>query len=219
MKKNSKKTLWVLSIASFLNDVGSDMIAPIWPIFVTGVLGANMAVLGLIDGIGETVVSLSQAFSGYLSDKFKKRKLFIWIGYLFAAISRVGYAFSSTWAHIIPFKMLDQSGKIRGAPRDAVIADLSHDSNRGKNFGILETFDNAGAVCGILLSLLLLPLVGYRSLFLIAALPSLIAVILVYIVLTEKKAVQPITPDTLIVDKLPKALHPEQSRRTNPNTT
>lgn len=201
-----KKTLKTLSLASFLNDLGSDMIYPIWPIFVTTILGANMTILGFIDGVGETVVSLSQALSGYLSDKIKKRKFFIWIGYLFAAIARVGYAFSTTWAHILPFKMLDRSGKIRGAPRDAIIADLSHHSNRGKNFGILSTFDNAGAVCGILLSLLLLPIVGYRALFLIAALPSVVAVILVYVILNEKKVIQPITPGKIPVEKLSKNL-------------
>lgn len=201
-----KKTLKTLSLASFLNDVGSDMILPIWPIFVTTVLGANMTVLGLIDGVGETVVSLSQALSGYLSDRVRKRKLFIWIGYLFAALARIGYAFSTTWTHILPFKILDRSGKIRGAPRDAIIADLSHDSNRGKNFGILETFDNAGAVCGILLSLLLLPLVGYRTLFLIAALPSLIAVMLVYIILVEKKSTEPIASDSLHIGSVNKNL-------------
>lgn len=186
MKKDSKKTLWVLSVASFLNDVGSDMIAPIWPIFVTGVLGANMAVLGLIDGLGETIVSISQAVSGYLSDRIRKRKIFIWTGYGFAAIARLGYAFSSTWQNIIPFKILDRSGKIRGAPRDALIADISDHHNRGKYFGILEALDNLGAVFGIIASILLFGFLGYRNLFLLAALPSIIAVLLVFFYIKEK---------------------------------
>ncbi len=186
MKKDSKKTLWVLSLASFLNDAGSDMIAPIWPVFVTGVLGANMAVLGLIDGLGEAIVSISQAVSGYISDRIRKRKVFIWTGYGFAAIARLGYAFSSTWQHIIPFKILDRSGKIRGAPRDAMIADISDHHNRGKNFGILESLDNLGAVFGIIASILLVGFLGYRNLFLLASVPSIIAVFLVIIYIKEK---------------------------------
>ena len=91
-----KKTIRTLAWASFLNDLGSDMIYPIWPVFVTTVMGANMAVLGFIDGLGDAVVSVSQAASGYFSDRLKKRKAFIWVGYLFGALSRIGYAVSAT---------------------------------------------------------------------------------------------------------------------------
>lgn len=185
MKTNSKKTLWVLSVASFLNDVGSDMIAPIWPVFVTSVLGANMAVLGLVDGLGEAIVSLSQAVSGYLSDRLRKRKVFIWTGYSFAAIARLGYATSHTWQNIIPFKIIDRSGKIRGAPRDAIIADIASDTTRGKYFGILEAMDNLGAVFGIIASIFLLGILGYRNLFLLATVPSIIGVLLVFFYIKE----------------------------------
>ena len=183
-----KKTLKHLALASFLNDVGSDMIAPVWPIFLTSVLGANMTILGLVDGIGTACVSLSSALSGYLSDKMQRRKIFIWFGYMFAFVSRVGYAISASWQMIIPFRILDRSGKIRSAPRDAIIADLSTRENRGKNFGILETYDNLGAVIGILLSLLLLPFLGVRKLFLLAAFPSLIAVYLIIKKIKDVKA-------------------------------
>ena len=177
--ENSNKTLKHLSLASFLNDMGSDMIEPVWPIFLTSVLGANMAVLGFVDGIGIAFVSISSAVSGYLSDRFKKRKIFIWTGYLFAFISRIGYTISSTWTMIIPFRILDRSGKIRSAPRDAIVAELSTHENRGRNFGLLRTYDNFGAVSGIILSLILLPILGYRKLFFLAAIPSLIAVYLI----------------------------------------
>ena len=81
-EKESKKIVTTFSIASFLNDFGSDMIYPIWPLFVTSVLGANMTVLGLIDGLGDALHSISQAISGYASDRLRKRKIFIWSGYL-----------------------------------------------------------------------------------------------------------------------------------------
>jgi MFS family permease len=186
-RQESKKTVRTFAAASFLNDLGSDMIYPVWPLFVTSVLGANMAVLGLIDGIGEAVVSLSQAASGYISDRLRKRKIFVWIGYLMGSLSRVGYALSPTWHWLIPFRILDRGGKIRGAPRDAIIADVSTDRNRGKNFGLLRAMDNLGAVCGIIICILLFGILGYHRLFLLAAIPSVIGAILILSLIKEKK--------------------------------
>ncbi|MBI2442301.1 MAG: MFS transporter [Candidatus Levybacteria bacterium] len=183
----AKKTVRTFSAASFLHDCGSDMVFSVWPVFVTQVLGANMATLGFIDGLGDAVVSLSQAVSGYYSDRLKKRKVFIWTGYLFGAIAHVGYALSPAWQYLIPFRILDRSGKMRGSPRDAIISDVSDNTNRGKHFGILRAMDNAGAVVGILLAFFLLPLIGYRTLFFVAAIPSLLAVMLVFFVIKEHK--------------------------------
>lgn len=185
-QKESKKVVRTFSVASFLNDFGSDIIYPVWPLFVTSVLGANMAILGLIDGIGEAVVSLSQAGSGYLADKFRKRKIFIWIGYLFGAFSRIGYALSTTWHYILPIRVFDRMGKIRSAPRDAIVADVSTNENRGKNFGLLRTMDNLGAVCGILFCIIFFNL-GFKTLFLIAAVPSLIGAVIVIIYIKEER--------------------------------
>jgi MFS family permease len=185
--KETRKTVRTFALASFLNDLGSDMIYPVWPLFVTSVLGAPMAVLGFIDGLGEAIVSLSQAASGYISDKVRKRKIFIWTGYLLGSLSRVGYAVSSVWQHLIPFKVLDRTGKIRGAPRDAIIADISSKENRGKNFGLLRAMDNLGAVCGILVCILFFELLGYRKLFLLAAIPSAIGALLIFTLIKERK--------------------------------
>ena len=184
--RETKRTVRTFALASFLNDMGSDMIYPIWPLFVTTILGANMAVLGLIDGLGEAIVSISQAASGYLSDRIRKRKVFIWSGYLFGSISRVGYALSTVWQHLIPFKILDRAGKIRGAPRDAIIADVSTAENRGRNFGLLRAMDNLGAVCGILICILFSGILGYRNLFLLAAVPSVIGALLILFLIKER---------------------------------
>jgi len=177
----------IFSSASFLNDFGSDMIYPVWPLFVTEFLKANMAVLGLIDGLGDAFVSLSQAGSGYLSDKIRKRKVFIWTGYLCGSASRVGYALSTAWQHLIPFRILDRSGKIRGAPRDAIVADVSTRENRGRNFGLLRAMDNLGAACGVITSILLLSYLGYRNLFLLASIPSLIGALLIFMFIKDRK--------------------------------
>ena len=132
--KESRRVVRIFSWASFLNDMGSDMIFAIWPLFVTSFSGVSMEILGLIDGIGDAIVSVSQAVSGYVSDRLKKRKFFIWTGYLFSVLSRIGYAISTTWQWLIPFRIMDRSGKMRGSPRDAIIADVSTDENKGKKF-------------------------------------------------------------------------------------
>ncbi len=183
-----KRNLVIFSSSSFLHDVGSDIVFSVWPLFVTNVLGANMAVLGLIDGIGDALVSISQAVSGYLSDRLKRRKIFVFLGYLFGGIARIGYALSPTWTWIIPFRILDRSGKIRSTPRDAMISEMSDRTNRGRNFGILRAMDNLGAVVGILIAVFFIESVGYRSLFLFAAFPSLIAALLIALFIKEKPA-------------------------------
>ncbi|MDD2889687.1 MAG: MFS transporter [bacterium] len=186
-KKSTPRTIKIFSIVSFLNDFGSDIIYPIWPLFVKNVLGANMAVLGLIDGLGDAIVSISQAVSGYISDRIRKRKIFIWLGYLCGSLSRIGYALTTTWHWLIPFRILDRAGKIRAAPRDAIIADISIRENRGRNFGLLRTMDNLGAVCGTVFCILLFKFLGYKNLFLFAAIPSIIGVLLVLFFIKDAK--------------------------------
>ncbi|MEI7961611.1 MAG: MFS transporter [archaeon] len=188
-EKDKTRTMRAFSTATFLNDAGAEMINSIWPMFLTSFFGLNMTLLGLIDGLGDAIVSISQAISGYYSDRLKKRKVFIWTGYLFGAASRIGYAISSSWLMIIPFRILDRAGKIRGAPRDAMVADLSEHKERGKNFGILRLMDNAGALVGIILAIIFLNFLGIslQTMFLIAAIPSIIgAVALIYFIKERK---------------------------------
>lgn len=168
--------------------MGSDMIYPVWPMFVKIALGVDMTILGLIDGVGDVMVSLSQAGSGYISDRIRRRKVFIWSGYLMGSLSRIGYALSSAWQHLLFFKALDRGGKIRGAPRDAYIADISTERDRGRNFGILRAMDHLGAVSGVVLCILLFSKLGYQRLFILAALPSLIGAGLIFFRIKEKGA-------------------------------
>jgi MFS family permease len=186
-EKGDKKLLAAFSVASFLNDFGSDIVYPLWPKFVLLFVGANMEVLGLVDGLGDAMVSISQAFSGYVSDRLGKRKVFIWTGYLLGGTSRIGYALSATWQHLIPFRVLDRFGKMRGAPRDAMVADISTRENRGRNFGLLRAMDNIGAVCGITTSILLFSLLGYANLFLLAAVPSIVSALIILALVRDRK--------------------------------
>jgi MFS family permease len=186
MEKKVKKEVKIFGLASFLNDMGSDMIYPIWPIFVKS-LGAPMWILGILDGIGDALVSISQAISGYISDRIQKRKIFVWLGYLMGSISRIGYAISKNWLQLLPFRILDRAGKIRSAPRDAIVADLSENENRGRNFGFLRMMDNLGAVVGILICIFLINFLDFQKIFILASVPSLIGVILILILIKEQK--------------------------------
>jgi MFS family permease len=178
-QKKTPKNIRVFASATFLNDLGSDMIASIWPLFVTNVLKANMSALGLLDGIGNSLVSISKAASGYLSDKTKKRKIFIWSGYLMGAAGRFGFALSRTWAYLIPFKILERLGKVRSAPRDALVSESSHKGKLGRNFGFLRSMDHLGGIAGILLSILLIRFLGFRTIIMLGALPTLISALLI----------------------------------------
>lgn len=185
--KKTSFSVKVFGFASLLNDLGANMIYPIWPIFLTTVLGANMSILGLVDGLGDALVSLSQAASGYASDRLKKRKIFIWLGYILGALSRIGYAVATSWPMIIPFRILDRAGKIRDAPRDAIVADEANHANRGKNFGIIKGMDKLGGVIGIILCIMFANIVGYQTFFMLAAIPSVISAGLIYYYIKEKK--------------------------------
>src|SRR3989338_8038894 len=128
MKARNKDTKAVRSFAaaSALNDKGSDMVRPFWPIFVTSVLGAPMAFLGLLDGLGDAISQSIRFPAGYLSDKYRKRKIFIWLGYILAGLSRIGYALSRFALWLIPFKVMDRMGKMRAPPRDAMLSEITH---------------------------------------------------------------------------------------------
>ncbi len=185
--EESRKTVKTFYLSSFLNDLGSDMIYPVWPLFVTVILGADMVFLGFLDGVGEAITSFSQVGSGLISDRLQKRKIFIWTGYVCAALSRVGYGLSASPLQLFPFRILDRFGKIRAAPRDAVVADLSTRETRGSSFGMLRALDNLGAVCGILTCIALMDYLGLRNLFFLAAVPSLIGAAFIFFLVKERK--------------------------------
>ena len=187
-KKEKNKTIRTFGIASFLNDMGADMVYSIWPLFLI-FLGASKEMIGLIDGLGDSVVSLSKAGAGYVSDRIRKRKAFIWFGYTIGGLSRIGYALSSTWQAIIPLRIFDRFGKIRDAPRDAIVADITKKKEHGRKFGFLNFMDNLGATCGIIIASILIATIGisYRNLFLLAAIPGLLAAIVIFFGIKEKR--------------------------------
>ncbi len=186
-EKQHRLTIWIFAAASFLNDVGYYLVTVIWPVFVTVTLGASTTFLGFVDGFGDALTSISQAFSGFLSDKLKKRKIFIWIGYASAFLSRIVYALSRLPWHVIPGKILDRGGKLRDAPRDAIVADIKKYNVRATAFGALRAADRTGALVGLLASLFLIAALTQRQLFVVAAVPSLIGAFLIFFLVREHR--------------------------------
>lgn len=191
-KKDNRRTTLAFSLASFLNDLGGDIIEPFWPAFVTQVLGAPMTVLGSLDGMGEAIATLIKLPAGYLTDRVGRKKPFVWLGYLLPAWARVGYAFSYSVSSLFPFKVLDRAGKLRDPPRDALVAEKTRRKDRGKAFGFLVAADKFGATLGPLVAIVLFALLSYRFLFLIASIPSVIgALLIVWLVKEGKRKTHP----------------------------
>ena len=169
-------------------DAASDMIFPILPIFITSVLGAPVAAVGLIEGIADSASSILKTISGWLSDRFKRRKPLVILGYSIAAISKPLIALSTVWSHVLGLKFIDRIGKgIRTAPRDAMIAESS--KKRGRAFGIQRALDNAGAIMGTFITFVLLYYgITLRSIILLTAIPAVISVIVLFFFVKEKKS-------------------------------
>src|SRR5687767_8953690 len=128
-------TVLALSLVSFLNDTSSEIIYPLLPTFLALTLGASPFFIGLIEGFAESVASFLKLFSGYLSDKFDRRKLPVFLGYSLASLTRPLLAFATTWQHVLFVRLSDRVGKgIRGAPRDAILANSVPAEKRGMAF-------------------------------------------------------------------------------------
>jgi len=180
----------VFGAASFLNDTGSDMIAPIWPTFLTTQLGLSQGQVQLVDGLALTITSLSKLGAGYVSDRTGRRKAFITLGYSLSMVARIGFILA-TYAYqffqIVFWKSMDRLGKMRGPPRDAIVASHVSEKERGRAFGILRALDTAGAVFGTILTFILFQFLGYAGIILLAALPTAGSVIVVSVLVKEKR--------------------------------
>ena len=175
----SRRSVVALGWVSFLTDVSAEMIYPLLPSFLTKTLGAGPAALGLIEGVAETTASLTKVGSGIWSDRVRRRKPLVVAGYLLAAIARPLVAFARVWSQVLAIRFTDRVGKgIRTSPRDALLADLVPREKRGRAFGLQRAMDNAGALIGPLVAALLLKLaLEERTVFLLAAVPGLAAVV------------------------------------------
>jgi MFS family permease len=173
--------------------MGSEMVHALLPVLLVGGLGASALVLGLIEGAAEALVLVTKVFSGYISDAFGKRKPLVLVGYGLAALVKPLFPLAGSVGVIVSARLLDRFGKgIRGAPRDALIADVTPPEVRGAAFGMRQSMDTAGAVVGPLLAvgLMALFLGDIRTVLWFAVLPGIVAVALIVFVVREPKTTQ-----------------------------
>lgn len=173
--------IWALGFVSLLMDISSEMIHSLLPVFMVTVLGTSVWAVGLIEGLAEATALIVKVFSGVLSDYWGKRKPLALLGYGLGAASKPLFALASTTGLVLTARLIDRVGKgIRGAPRDAMVADLAPPGMRGAAFGLRQSLDTVGAFVGPLLAmgLMLLWANDFRAIFWVAVIPGFLAVAL-----------------------------------------
>ncbi|MCY7372007.1 MAG: MFS transporter, partial [Polaromonas sp.] len=181
-------SIWALGFVSLLMDISSEMIHSLLPVFMVTVLGTSMWAIGVIEGAAEATALIVKVFSGVLSDWWGKRKPLALIGYGLGAASKPLFALASTTGMVVTARLTDRIGKgLRGAPRDALVADLAPPGMRGAAFGLRQSLDTVGAFVGPLLAmgLMLLWANDFRAVFWVAVVPGVLAVLLLLVGVKE----------------------------------
>ncbi len=198
--------IWVLGFVSLLMDISSELIHSLLPVFLVTTLGTSVLVVGLIEGMAEATALIVRVFSGALSDYWGRRKPLAVLGYGLGAISKPLFALASTAGLVLAARLIDRVGKgIRGAPRDALIADIAPAAARGAAFGLRQSLDTTGAFLGPLLAigLMLLWANDFRAVFWVAVIPGVLSVALLVLGVHEparaaaQRAVNPIRRENL----------------------
>lgn len=173
------RVIWALGFVSMFMDVSSEMIHSLLPVFLVSVLGASATALGLLEGLAEGTVNVVKIFSGALSDWLGKRKALALIGYGMAALTKPLFPLANSFSLVFVARLIDRIGKgVRGAPRDALVADLAPQRVRGASYGLRQSLDTIGAFIGPLAAIcLMLAFKGdFRRVFWVAVLPAFVAV-------------------------------------------
>ena len=182
------RAIWVLGFVSLLMDVSSELIHSLLPLFLVGTLGVSVLVVGLIEGVAEATALITKVFSGVLSDYLRRRKVLAVIGYALGALTKPAFALAQGAGVVVAARLVDRIGKgIRGAPRDALVADLVSAEQRGAAYGLRQSLDTVGAFMGPLLATALMVLfVGdFRAVFWVAVIPAVLAVVLLMMGVSE----------------------------------
>jgi MFS family permease len=182
------RTVWALGAVSLLMDLSSELVHSLLPVFMVTVLGASMLAVGVVEGIAEATASIVKLFSGAISDRLGRRKPIVVIGYGLAAISKPLFPLATSVPLVLAARFMDRIGKgIRGAPRDALIADVTPEGVRGAAYGLRQALDTVGAVLGPLaaIGLMLLLASDVRSVLWWAVLPAMVAVVVLVLFVKE----------------------------------
>ena len=189
MKKNNTLSLGItrnvliLGFVSLFTDLSSQMVFPLIPLYLTSVLGAGAFAVGIIEGSAETTASLLKVFSGYWSDKINRRKPFVLLGYSLSTITKPLFALATVWPTVLLVRIIERIGKgIRTAPKDALIAESTNRSVWGRAYGFQRAMDGMGSILGAVLAFILLPILGFKNIFLFAFIPGIIAVMIIFFI-------------------------------------
>ena len=189
-----KRPVFILGIVSFLTDVSSEMVYPLVPLFLTSVLGAPVAAVGLIEGVAEGAASLFKTVGGWASDRLRLRRPLVFAGYAVSAVAKPLLAAAYVWPVALLVRFGDRTGKgVRTAPRDALVADVTPPELRGRAFGFHRAADTFGAVVGpaVALGLLAAFADNFRLIFILAFLPAVAALAIVPLVKERPPAPSP----------------------------
>ena len=195
MAEEKKKNSWLhgnvlsLGLVSFFTDVSTEMIFSILPSFILSLPGAGYDVLGIIEGLAESLSYGLRSISGVFSDKFRRRKAIVFIGYAFSTLTKPLFALSSTASQVLVIRVGDRVGKaVRTSPRDALLSESVPEEQLGRSFGIHRTLDQLGAVLGPVIASSLIMFFGAtaRDIFWISFIPGTIALIVLIVLVKEK---------------------------------
>lgn len=187
LKKNRQRNVYVFGATSFLNDTASEMAYWVLPAFLKS-LGGSPLQLGIIEGIAESVASFAKLFSGYLADRLARRKPMVVAGYAVANLAKPFLAIANNWWQILAIRFADRLAKgVRGAPRDVMLAESAPKERHGSAFGLLQAMDTAGAIVGPLVAVWLLLHYDLRTVFLVAAVPGLLSILVVALLARETR--------------------------------
>jgi len=176
--------IWVLGFGSLLMDMSSELVHSLLPVFLTSVLGASMITIGFIEGIAEAIAAITKVFSGVISDYVRRRKLLVVLGYAIAALTKPLFPLATSIWWVFTARFVDRIGKgIRGAPRDALIADITPAKMRGAAYGLRQSLDTVGAALGPLLALAFMLLFAndIKAVLWVAVVPAFLAVLLLFV--------------------------------------
>lgn len=182
------RSIWVLGFGSMFMDISSELIHSLLPIFMATVLGASMATIGIIEGIAEATAAVTKVFSGAVSDYFRKRKFLVVLGYGLGAITKPVFPLAPTIWWVFGARFVDRIGKgIRGAPRDALVADITPPQLRGAAYGLRQSLDSVGAFVGPLLAVAFMIWLAndMKAVLWVAVAPAFLAVLLLIVAVRE----------------------------------
>lgn len=192
MKKRVISNIVVIGLVSLFIDMSTEMVYPLVPLFLTASLGATPALVGVIEGIAESIASLLKVLSGYIGDVRSNKKTLIFTGYSAAVVYKLLLMLSASWVGVLFARAVDRIGKgIRTAPRDALVAQSAREKALGGSFGLHKMLDMAGSAAGALLAFIFIASgVGFSSAFLWSIIPAITGIIIIFFVKEKKNGVQ-----------------------------